>query len=196
MHTAAFFFGSFPFSPPTHCACPRFFGSLTDPASPIASTPQRRGRVPTGRGNATNTQAMLCVKSPQVPGSARGASPLFFTRKTVLKPMRFTVCSCNAPAQSPGWHPHSCGLPVSACSSCCHRVCARTDAPEAAPLSPMHAPSERPAQRKDEPVEPGTWTSALFSPVLKFFGNEEGGERAFLLFVQLLLCSCSPPSCS
>ena len=50
-----------------------------------------------------------------------------------------------------------------------------TDAPEAAPLSPMHAPSERPAQRKDEPVEPGTWTSALFSPVLKFFGNEDGG---------------------
>lgn len=40
----------------------------------------------------------------------------------------------------------------------------------------MHAPSERPAQRKDE-VEPGTWTAALFSPVLKFFGTEEeGGE--------------------
>jgi hypothetical protein len=66
-------------------------------------------------------------------------------------------------------------------------VCVRADvgvgvaaaaeaAPEAAALSPMHGP--RPALRKEEAAEPGTWTSALFSPVLKFFGNEEGTVQA------------------
>ncbi len=68
-------------------------------------------------------------------------------------------------------------------------VCGPPDAPEAAPLSPMHAPSERPAQRKDE-VEPGTWTAALFSPVLKFFGTEEGACPCCAWHAHVCACAC------